>query len=132
MSKGVSSQSVTDAKTAESGIQRRTVLAQIAGLALAGPLQFAEAQHVHQEVAADASTTGGVYQPKALTQHEFDNLKTLAEMIVPGATKGGASSLGLNARLSFVSAGFVDIVDDNQSALPREPAGGGPARATTS
>src|SRR5579862_1267387 len=73
------------------GIGRRTALGQIAAALLAGPVEFASAQHVHQEVAADAKTSGGVYRPKALTQHEFDTLKLLCELIVPGASKGGAA-----------------------------------------
>src|ERR1700756_4059340 len=90
---GVRRQSGTDAKNAESGvrIERRTVLAQIAALALAGPVEIASAQHVHEEGAKDTKTGGGVYRPKALTQHEFDSLKMLCEMIVPGATQGGAA-----------------------------------------
>jgi len=46
---------------------------------------------VHEEVARDTKTTGGVYKPKALTAHEFDTLKTLCEIIVPGASQGGAA-----------------------------------------
>jgi gluconate 2-dehydrogenase gamma chain len=70
---------------------RREALARIAALALAGPVEFAAAQHVHHQVAVDSKASGGVYKPKALTQHEFDTLKMLCEMIVPGATKGGAA-----------------------------------------
>jgi Gluconate 2-dehydrogenase subunit 3 len=71
-------------------ISRRD-LGRIAALALAGPLEFAAAQHVHQELAADSKIDGDDYKPKALTQHEFDTLKQLCEMIVPGASKGGAA-----------------------------------------
>lgn len=86
-------QSGTDAQNADSGfgMDRRGALTRIAALALAGPVEFAAAQHVHQEVAADSKASGGVYKPKALTQHEFETLKMLCEMIIPGATKGGAA-----------------------------------------
>ena len=70
---------------------RRETLAGIAALALAGPLEMVEAQHVHQATAADAKAAGGVYKPKALTRHEFDSLRVLCELIVPGASKGGAA-----------------------------------------
>jgi|HubBroStandDraft_6_1064221.scaffolds.fasta_scaffold206439_2 gluconate 2-dehydrogenase gamma chain len=72
-------------------IPRRSVLAGIAALALAGPVGLAEAQHVHAAAAADTKVTGGIYKPKALTQHEFDSLRKLSEIIVPGATKGGTA-----------------------------------------
>jgi len=74
-----------------SKVTRRETLAAIAALALAGPLEMAEAQHVHQAAAADAKAAGGVYSPKALTRHEFDTLKALCDLIVPGASKGGAA-----------------------------------------
>lgn len=72
-------------------MERRTVLQGIAIAALAGPIGIAEAQHVHNAVAADTKAAGGVYKPKALTPHEFDTLRKLAEIIVPGATKGGCA-----------------------------------------
>ncbi len=67
------------------------MLGAIAAMALAGPLEIASAQHVHDVVAKDTKTAGGVYRPKAFTQHEFDTLKALFEMIVPGARQGGAA-----------------------------------------
>jgi hypothetical protein len=70
---------------------RRSVLATIAAGVLAGPLTLEAAQHVHEEAAAVAATNNGVYKPKALTQHEFDTLKMLCEIIVPGASKGNAA-----------------------------------------
>jgi hypothetical protein len=90
----------------ESGvrIERRTVLAQIAALALAGPIGIAEAQHVHAAAAADTKVAGGIYKPKALTQHEFDTLTKLSEIIVPGASKGGAAE-------------FVDVLSNQNPEL---------------
>jgi hypothetical protein len=85
------------------GINRRAVLGQIAAAALAGNIGIAEAQHVHNAAAADAKTTG-VYQPKALTHHEFETLRALSEIIVPGASKGGAAE-------------FVDILADKNADL---------------
>jgi gluconate 2-dehydrogenase gamma chain len=73
------------------GITRRETLAAIAAMALAGPLELAEAQHVHQATAADAKAAGGLYAPKALTRHEFDSLRALCDVIVPGASKGNAA-----------------------------------------
>ncbi|HLX45110.1 MAG TPA: gluconate 2-dehydrogenase subunit 3 family protein [Bryobacteraceae bacterium] len=73
------------------GITRRETLAAIAAMALAGPLELAEAQHVHQATAADAKAAGGMYTPKALTRHEFDSLRALCDVIVPGASKGNAA-----------------------------------------
>jgi hypothetical protein len=72
-------------------VERRTVLGQIAFAALAGPIGIAEAQHVHNVAVADTKVAGGVYKPKALTQHEFETLRKLSEIIVPGATKGNTA-----------------------------------------
>jgi hypothetical protein len=92
------------------------VLGQIAALALAGPLEKAAGQHVHQTVAADAKTTGGVYKPKALTSHEFESLKTLCELIVPGASRGGAAEFidllsSQNPEMSAIYTGGLGWLD---------------------
>jgi len=86
------------------GMERRTLLIQIAAAALAGPVGAAQAQHVHHEAAAAAAKTNGLYQPKALTRHEFETLRALCEMIVPGASKGGAAE-------------FVDILSSQNQEL---------------
>jgi gluconate 2-dehydrogenase gamma chain len=70
---------------------RREILQKIAAVALAGPLDAEGAQHVHEAAAKEAAAAGGIYQPKALTAHEFDTLKKLCERIVPGASQGGAA-----------------------------------------
>src|SRR5579872_3450619 len=107
----------------ESGvrIERRTILGQIAAVALAGPLDLAMAQHVHQAVASDAKV-GGVYKPKALTAHEFDTLKTLCDLIVPGASKGGAAEFidllsSQNPDMSAIYTGGLAWLDQ---AMKRE------------
>lgn len=69
---------------------RRQVLAKIAAAVFAGPVGVEAAQHVHATAADEVKATG-VYKPKALTQHEFDTLKALCELIVPGASQGGAA-----------------------------------------
>ena len=57
-----------------------------------GVLSPALAQHVHEEVAAIKSLSGGPnYIPKKFTQHNFETLKKLAEIIVPGASDAGAA-----------------------------------------
>jgi hypothetical protein len=70
---------------------RRELLEAIAAAALAGPLSAQQARHVHQEAARDTALSGGAYHPKALTAHEFRSLERLCELIVPGASKGGAA-----------------------------------------
>lgn len=86
------------------GIERRTLLVQIAAAALAGPVGVAQAQHVHQAAAEATAKTTGVYSPKALTKHEYETLHALCEMIVPGASKGGAAE-------------FVDILSSQNAEL---------------
>ena len=103
-------------------IERRTVLAQIAAVALAGPLEIASAQHVHEQVAKDTKATGGVYKPKTLTAHEYDTLKTLCEIIVPGATSGGAAEFvdtlsSQNPEMSAIYTGGLAWLDQ---AMKRE------------
>lgn len=85
-------------------IERRTLLAGIAAAALSGSIPLAEAQHVHDAAASQTTAAGGVYKPKALTQHEFDTLRALSELIVPGASKGGAAE-------------FVDILAAQNNEL---------------
>jgi hypothetical protein len=85
-------------------IGRRQILAGIAAAALAGQVDAQSAQHVHEETAKDVVAGGGVYKPKALTAHEFATLKTLCEIIVPGASKGGAAE-------------FVDILSSQNAEL---------------
>jgi len=88
----------------EDRIGRRTVLGRIAAAALAGPVEFVSAQHVHDGVAAETKTAGGVYKPKALTSPEFETLKSLCQLIIPGASKGGAAE-------------FVDILSSQNPEL---------------
>lgn len=57
-----------------------------------GVLSPALAQHVHAEVAAVKSLSGGPnYVPKKFTRHNFQLLKTLGEIIIPGASEAGAA-----------------------------------------
>jgi gluconate 2-dehydrogenase gamma chain len=57
-----------------------------------GVLSVALAQHVHTEIAAVKSLNGGPnYVPKQFTRHNFQTLKALGEIIVPGASEAGAA-----------------------------------------
>jgi gluconate 2-dehydrogenase gamma chain len=57
-----------------------------------GVLSPALAQHVHAEIAAVKSLSGGPnYIPKKFTPHNFLTLKRLAEIIIPGASDAGAA-----------------------------------------
>lgn len=96
---------------------RRDVLTKIAAAAMAGPVGVEAAQHVHEAAAAAATTAGGVYKPKALTQHEFDTLKTLCEIIVPNASKGGAAEFidllsSQNPEMSAIYTGGIGWLDE--------------------
>jgi len=101
----------------ETGLTRRQTLASIAALALAGPLELADAQHVHEAAAADAKAAGGVYAPKTLTRHEFDTLKVLCELIVPGASNGRAAEFvdllsTQNADMAAIYTGGLAWLDE--------------------
>lgn len=97
-------------------VSRREVLARIATAAMMGPITAEAAQHVHESAAA--ATTGGVYKPKALTQHEFDTLKMLCEIIVPGAaSKGGATEFidllsSQNPEMMGIYTGGIAWIDE--------------------
>jgi gluconate 2-dehydrogenase gamma chain len=98
-------------------VTRRDLLAQIAAAAMAGPVALEAAQHVHDEAAAAAVTTGGIYKPKGLTQHEFDTLKALCEIIVPGASKGGAAEFvdllsSQNWEMLAIYSGGIEWLDE--------------------
>jgi gluconate 2-dehydrogenase gamma chain len=55
-------------------------------------LSPALAQHVHAEVAAVKSLSAGPnYVPKKFTRHNFLTLKTLGDIIIPGASDAGAA-----------------------------------------
>ena len=104
-----------------SEMKRRDALASIAAMALAGPLEIASAQHVHEAVAADTKAAG-IYKPKALTSHEFESLKVLCETIVPGASKGGAAEFidllsSQNAEMAVIYTGGLAWID---RAMKRE------------
>jgi gluconate 2-dehydrogenase gamma chain len=99
-----------------SSTTRREILRKIAAAALAGPIGAEAAQHVHEATAREAAAAGGVYKPKAFTAHEFDTLKKLCELIVPGASKGGAAEFidllsTQNAQMAAIYTGGLAWLD---------------------
>ncbi len=57
-----------------------------------GVLSPALAQHVHAEVAAVKSLSGGPnYVPRGFNRHTFQTLRKLGEIIIPGADEAGAA-----------------------------------------
>jgi hypothetical protein len=70
---------------------RRDLLRNVALSVSLGGLSAEAAQHVHEHAQADKQRTGGVYKPKLFTDHEYKTLQSLAETVIPGATKGGAA-----------------------------------------
>jgi gluconate 2-dehydrogenase gamma chain len=78
---------------------RRDLLAKVAaGAAL---VASADAQHVHESVAAQKAATKGPYKPKALTAHEYATLQRLSDLIIPADEHSpGALAAG--------SADFID------------------------
>ena len=57
-----------------------------------GVLSPALAQHVHAEIAAVKSLSGGPnYIPKKFTPHNFLTLKKLGDIVIPGASDAGAA-----------------------------------------
>jgi hypothetical protein len=76
-------------------LSRRGLLARLgAGLAA---VTAADAQHVHETVAAQKAAAKGPYKPKALTAHEYATLQRLSDLVIPadehskGALEAGAA-----------------------------------------
>src|SRR5882724_1974834 len=94
---------------------RRETLIKIASAVsianLAQPaLSQTQGEHVHNAT-ADAKSASGIYKPRLLTAHEFKTLQVLAELIIPGATKGN-------------SAEFIDYLCANNKELAAIYTGG--------
>lgn len=69
---------------------RRDLLISIAASAATVGVTAAQAQHIHEAVAAQSNAAGGPFKPKGLTAHEYDTLKTLCDLIIPGSVAAGA------------------------------------------
>jgi hypothetical protein len=88
----------------------------------AGVLTPALAQHVHQEVSAAKSLSGGPgYKPLYFTQHQFQTMRHLAELIIPGANDGGAAEYidflcSRNDDLAYMYSGGLAWMDDYMRA----------------
>jgi len=72
------------------------------------------AQHVHMAMAEAKSLSGGPnYRPQCFTRHNFETLKKLADIIMPGANDAGAAEFidflsGHNADLAAIfNGGFA-------------------------
>jgi len=71
-----------------------------------GVLSPALAQHVHAEVAAVKSLSGGPnYVPKGFNRHNFATLRKLAEIIIPGANEAGAAEY-----IDFLASHNADLL----------------------
>ena len=105
--------------TAAPDLSRREMLRGIA-LALTaagvGSLDPVSAQHVHEEVKR-GSAADGTYTPQLLTEHEFETVKRLAELIVPADDKGpSAAEAG--------AAEFIDLLCSQNDLLAKIYTGG--------
>lgn len=71
-----------------------------------GVLSPALAQHVHEEVAAVKSLSGGPnYAPKGFNRHNFATLRKLADIIIPkDAHSAGAQDAGAAEYIDFLAS----------------------------
>ena len=84
------------------GLSRRDALRRAAMLLMSGaPLEVAFAQHVHEQARQQRESSGGVYKPKLLTEHEYKTVARLAGLIVPADGGNG----------SAVDAGAPEFID---------------------
>jgi gluconate 2-dehydrogenase gamma chain len=56
----------------------------------AGMVSLEAAQHAHETVAQQKSAAKGEYAPKYFTAHEYQTLRRLADLIMPGSLDAGA------------------------------------------
>lgn len=92
-------------------IRRIALALTAAGAGASGALDIASAQHVHKEVKSSKAAAGD-YTPKLLTEHEFQTVSKLAELIVPADERSG----------SAVDAGapeFIDLLCSQNDDLAR-------------
>jgi hypothetical protein len=100
------------------GLSRREVLQRAAVVLLSGaPLQVAFAQHVHEQARQDSASSGGAYQPKLLTGHEYKTVTRLAELIIP-ADGGNGSAVDAGAPQ------FIDLLCSQNEKLAEIYTGG--------
>lgn len=100
-------------------LSRRNVLVTIASAAaVTASVSEADAQHVHQAIAAQSkAAAGGPFKPAAFNDHEVKTLRVLCELIVPGAaSKGGAVEYidllsSHNAELKAIYTGGIAWMD---------------------
>ena len=102
-----------------SGLSRRDAIRRIAlALTAAGTasLDFASAQQVHKEVESSKNAAGG-YTPKLLTEHEFQTVSKLAELIVPADDRSGSAA-------DAGAPEFIDLLCSQNETLARTYTGG--------
>ncbi len=122
---------------------RRELLCDV-GLAVLAAVSVdpAAAQHVHEMAADDSKATGGVYQPKIFTAHEFATLERLTDSIVPaegdspGALAAGAAAwidmlAAENSELAVIYTGGLARLDDSIRARCGEDFVSAPAAEQT-
>ncbi len=90
---------------------RRTLLQSVAAVAAgSGRMSSQDANRVHQHTAHAAVSTGGVYRPQLLTEHEYRTVRQLADLIIPPeAGEPGGADAG--------AAEFIDLLAANNEKL---------------
>lgn len=70
-------------------LSRRDALRQI-GIGVTAAVSLEAAQHAHESVALQKAAAKGEYAPKYLTAREYQTLRRLADLIMPGSLDAGA------------------------------------------
>jgi gluconate 2-dehydrogenase gamma chain len=70
-------------------LSRRDALRQL-GIGVTATVSLEAAQHAHETVALQKTAAKGEYAPKYLTAHEYQTLRRLADIIMPGSLDAGA------------------------------------------
>jgi hypothetical protein len=101
-----------------SDVSRRDLLRNVAlSVTVAGAMTPAAAQHVHEIAAEDKQAAGGVYKPKAFTDHEYATIRRLCDLIFPAdAHSKGALDAG--------APEFIDLLSSHNNEMAAIYTGG--------
>jgi hypothetical protein len=103
---------------------------------LKSPLPALAFQQAHQHAEQARQPNAGAYAPKAFTEHEWQTLRRLTELIVPGAQAAGAPEYidylaAGNKRIAILFTGGLAWLDhETQSRHAADFAAAAPAQQT--
>ena len=86
-------------------LSRRDALRHL-GIGVTASVSLEAAQHAHEAVALQKSAAKGDYSPNYFTTHEYQTLRRLADLIMPGSLAAGATEF-----IDYLSSQNKDMGD---------------------